>query len=84
MGEGIKGDPRKRGEEEMWQPIATAPRVENVRVLVVSKDDIGIGGLYWPVIVSWVEWGPGWWDGEGPHVSENFYTHWMPLPPPPT
>ena len=66
-----------------WQPIETAPKVEEDEVLVCSYEH---GGLNFCEVVSWVTWADdgrgGWFNGDQSH-SADYYSHWMPLPPPP-
>lgn len=59
-----------------WCPIATAPRDEDVAVLLCDVDQ--------NMKVGWITWWdendlPVWWDGE--HRVDA--THWQPLPAPP-
>jgi hypothetical protein len=66
-----------------WQPIETAPKAWNIRILVCDKDG-WVGEVYWSD--SWYtdKSKPGWMiancDEEyGEYIDA---THWMPLPPP--
>lgn len=63
-----------------WQPIETAPKIEDRRMLIY--------GSTWPgiVVAKWYDDGDGgFWmpvDGES-FFTEKGLTHWMPLPEPP-
>jgi hypothetical protein len=57
-----------------WQPIETAPK-DGTEILAVRLG----GGCD---VVEWVDWKPGWWNGDVAHDAD-FFTHWMPLPEPP-
>lgn len=57
-----------------WQPIETAPH-DGSSILVCDKDET----FYWPRIVEWADWKPGWWDGEHSY-SINEFDFWQPLP----
>lgn len=59
-----------------WQIIETAPK-DGTRILASQ----GPGDSY-PDIVEWVDWKPGWYNGDITYESDVF-THWMPLPDPP-
>jgi hypothetical protein len=65
-----------------WQPIETAPRIEEQELLVCSSE----AGWYYCKVVSWVDWADdghgGWFDGDMSRNADH-YTHWMPLPAPP-
>lgn len=65
------------GENE-WQPIETAPK-DGGEVLAYGPHlgmlvvEYGINGGGWP-----------WQTLDGPSYSADAFTHWRPLPPPPT
>jgi hypothetical protein len=64
-----------------WQPIETAPHIEEQELLVCTYD----GGSYYCDVVRWAAWagdGGGWYNGDRSHDTD-YYTHWMPLPAPP-
>lgn len=66
-----------------WQPIETAPKIEDEELFVCSYES---GGLYFCDVVTWVPWADeergGWFNGDVAH-SADYYSHWMPLPPHP-
>jgi hypothetical protein len=60
----------------MWQPMQTAPK-DGTEIMVCYDD-----AFYSPSIVSWVDWKPGWYNGDYTYDADAF-DFWMPLPPPP-
>jgi hypothetical protein len=65
-----------------WQPIETAPRIEEQELLVCSYDE----GSYYCEVVTWFPWpntDGGWFNGDVSRPTDH-YTHWMPLPAPPS
>jgi hypothetical protein len=60
---------------ERWQPIEIAPK-DGTRILAVCELDDDR-----PEIVEWVEWKPGWWNGDYTYDPDDF-THWTRLPLP--
>lgn len=65
-----------------WQPIETAPKGEDVWIIVVSKN----APMWYMTVVSWRAYHPNakgklcWRDPAGIKVDENRVTHWAPLP----
>lgn len=66
-----------------WKPIAEAPR-DGTRVLYSGATD---GIIRWVTMGRWVE-DAGWYeintDPTDARSDEDYPTHWMPLPAPPT
>jgi hypothetical protein len=58
-------------EKAGWDDISTAPREEHKSILVTDGE--------WCDVVEWVDWKPGWYNGDVA-VADGYYTHWMTLP----
>lgn len=69
-----------------WQPIETAPK-DGTEILVFGSytyPDDPDPTVYWE-IVSYREDPHGYvWTDGNQSSRENVFSHWMPLPPPPT
>ena len=63
--------------QDDWQPIETAPRKSDHKILVCSNEF-----FYDVEVVEWADWKGGWWNGNLAFEADDF-THWMPLPDPP-
>jgi hypothetical protein len=74
-----------------WRPIETAPR-DGTELLGFWRylDANGRSYCEGMRVISWDESWQGWHDDEdethtyGAATNTGLYTHWMPLPPPPT
>lgn len=71
-------------EDNGWLPISQAPK-DGSRVMLTCADYAGTSGPFSPMdshqdIVHLARWSfDNWW----PYIPNN-WTHWRPLPPPPT
>jgi len=59
-----------------WQPVDTAPK-DGSLILAYRKDAGFFLAQYWPEDKAW-------FIDNGEDVTEDMFTHWMHLPPPPT
>lgn len=62
-----------------WQPIETAPK-DGTAVLGATTD-LFDGGCE---VVFWDDDREMWGTNDGPYFFKGRFTHWMPLPEPPT
>lgn len=68
--------------EMLWQPIETAPRDGTHIIVAYAKRNLFSARRIWADIVKWDSTYNGWVDDETEHfMSDNFYSHWMPLLP---
>ncbi len=69
-----------------WQPIETAPKTRELKILTygVVPENYGYTQEEWLISIS--EWcGNGWASQASSPYGNRFQpTHWMPLPEPPT
>lgn len=80
-------EPPRCAPEQQWHPIETAPK-DGTRIVAwcvhptaeYAKDAVNEGWSA-PVVARWIDHNGGGWTWHG-HLGE--FTHWMPLPPPPT
>ena len=68
-----------------WQPIETAPRDEDQRILVTAEGRVFIATFDHSCTPCWKSEGDPYWDAiiEDIDYVHYFATHWMPLPTPP-
>lgn len=70
-----------------WQPIDTAPKDGNLILLCVNQDqaDYTVISGFWDMVKSDDGGVEGWSPMESNCImSPNAFSHWMPLPSPPT
>lgn len=62
--------------ETDWQPISTAPKDGTRIIVAVKRRVIGVS--------FWLPSSGQWWSQETARSMREPFSHWMPLPPPPS
>lgn len=67
-----------------WQPIETAPKADDVPLLLFGPSTGEVSGHRDPAIMIGYRFGATWYELGGDYYTVHvFPTHWMPLPEPP-
>ena len=77
----LQAENNRLRDELEWQPIETAPK-DAVNILAVDART-----CYEPMVVQWDKYENSdysWLGSEGYKYHKDVFTHWMPLPEPPT
>ena len=75
-----QASPPKASIPDAWQPIETAPKVEDQWVLLFGPDGVDVGE-YNKYCKNWQRVRTAEYDNDGCDITPP--THWMPLPTPP-